>query len=149
MRTGIIGCGGRMGQMLVEEVVKTHECELSGGLEMSGHPALGQDISGFCGLDNCGVKISDDAKNLFANSDVIIDFSLPTGTNEYLALAVESGVALVLGTTGHDERQLIAIEEASKSVSIIKAMNFSIGMNIMFSITEKTSKLLGENTLKI
>ena len=33
MKIGILGCAGRMGQMLVREVIKTKGWELSGGTE--------------------------------------------------------------------------------------------------------------------
>ena len=33
MKVGVVGCAGRMGQMLVREVIKTEGCELSGGTE--------------------------------------------------------------------------------------------------------------------
>ena len=57
MKVGIVGCAGRMGQMLIREVFKTPDCNLSGGTESPGHSALGKDIAANCGLNSCGIPI--------------------------------------------------------------------------------------------
>ena len=50
MKIGILGCAGRMGQILVREVLKTKGCELSGGTEEPNNTALGEDVASYAGL---------------------------------------------------------------------------------------------------
>ncbi len=145
MKIGIVGCAGRMGQMLVQEVSNTDGCELAGGTEGPGNPALGRDIAAQAGLAECGMVISEDTDALFAAADVIIDFTLPVATPTHLDFAQKHKTSLVLGTTGHDAAGLAAIEAAAKSVTIVKAMNFSIGVNVLFALTEQLSAILDDD----
>jgi 4-hydroxy-tetrahydrodipicolinate reductase len=145
MKIGIVGCAGRMGQMLVQEVTATEGCELAGGTEGPGNPALGRDVAAHAGLDACGMEISEDAEALFAASGVVVDFTLPAATANHLALAQKNGTSLVLGTTGHDENGLAAIEAAAKDITIVKAMNFSIGVNVQFAITQQLAGILDDD----
>ena len=145
MKVGIIGCAGRMGQMLVQEVLQTEGCELSGGVEEPGNTALGEDVAGYCGFSESGIVISDNPGALFEISDVIIDFSLPTATAKHMELAEIYGISLILGTTGHDDSDFSLIEKAAEKIVIVKAMNFSIGVNVILALTEKISGLLNED----
>ncbi|MBT3991233.1 MAG: 4-hydroxy-tetrahydrodipicolinate reductase [Rhodospirillaceae bacterium] len=145
MKIGIVGCAGRMGQMLVQEVTNTDGCELTGGTEGPGNPALGSDVAAHAGLSACGLEISEDAAALFAAADVIIDFTLPVATPHHLELAKTHNTALILGTTGHDADGLALIEAAAKDITIVKAMNFSIGVNVLFALTEQLSGILDDD----
>jgi 4-hydroxy-tetrahydrodipicolinate reductase len=145
MKIGIVGCAGRMGQELVQEVFKTKGCQLSGGTEGPNNVALGADVAVYSGLPECGMVISEDTEKLFGVSDVIIDFTLPVLTAQHLKFAQTYNTSMVLGTTGHDENEFVYIEEAAKNVTIIKAMNFSIGVNALFALTEQLSNLLDDS----
>lgn len=145
MNIGVVGCAGRMGQMLVQEILGTDGCELSGGTEGPGNPALGKDVAAHAGLEACGLTISDDAAQLFQDSDVIIDFTLPVTTKTHLDLACQHNVKLILGTTGHEPAQIKEIQEAAQTATIVKAMNFSIGVNVLFALTEKLSGILDDD----
>lgn len=145
LKIGIVGCAGRMGQMLVREVLSTEGCQLAGGTEGPGNPALGADVAAHASLPNCGLEIAADADALFAAADVVIDFTLPVATQNHLELAQKHQTSLVLGTTGHDADGLAAIEAAAKNIPIVKAMNFSIGVNVLFALTEQLSGILDED----
>ncbi len=145
MKIGVVGCAGRMGQMLVQEIINADGCELVGGTEGPGHPLLGKDVAAVAGLDPCGLFVMDSAAALFEAADVVIDFTLPVATKGHLDLAVKFGVKLVLGTTGHEPDQIKEIETAAKTATIVKAMNFSIGVNVLFALTEKLAGILDDD----
>ena len=44
MRIGIVGCGGRMGRMVLQTVLVTEGVRLSGGVEWPEHTAIGADL---------------------------------------------------------------------------------------------------------
>ena len=44
MKIGIVGCLGRMGKMLVNEVILNNETVLSGGTEQPGSSCLNRDL---------------------------------------------------------------------------------------------------------
>jgi len=133
-----------MGQMLVRQVADTAGAELAGGTEAPGHASLGADIGLSAGLEAAGLTITDDASAVIAAADVAIEFSLPAATARHLELAAGSATPLVIGTTGHDAAQMGLIEAAAKQTAIVKAMNFSAGVNVLFALTERLAATLDE-----
>ena len=92
MKIGIVGCAGRMGRLLVAEVLAGPDCELAGGTERPDSPVLGQDVALLVGGEASGVMVTDDARALFTAADVIVDFTVPAATVFHAGLAAETGV---------------------------------------------------------
>jgi len=95
MKIGIVGCAGRMGRMLVAEVLSTDGAVLSGGSEAPGSEFIGRDVAALAGAEAAGIKVGDDTGALFQASDVIIDFTVPAATVKHAAMAGETGNALI------------------------------------------------------
>lgn len=76
--------------------------------------------------------------------DVIIDFSSPAALDSELEYAVANKVPVVLASTGHNEKQLADIDEASKSVAIFRTANFSLGINLICELVKRAAETLGE-----
>ncbi len=93
--------------------------------------------------------VGEDLTSALSGADAAIDFTLPALTDELLEKAVASGTALVIGTTGHSDEQKAAILEASKSIPIVHASNFSTGVNVLFHLTRKAAAILGNETFDI
>jgi len=142
MKIGIVGCAGRMGRMLIQEVLATEGARLAGGVEPSG-PALGQDLGTLVGAKAVGIAVSSDASALFAVSDAVIDFTVPAATKKHAALAAATGKALIVGTTGLNDEVRAAIAAAAKETVIIQAPNMSVGVNVLLALTEKLAATLG------
>ena len=142
MKIGIVGCAGRMGRMLIQEVLATPGAALAGGTEPSG-PAIGQDLGTLVGAAAQGVVVTSDAKALFAVSDAVIDFTVPAATKIHAELAAASGKALVVGTTGLNDDARAAIAAAAKKTVIIQSPNMSVGVNVLLALTEKLAATLG------
>jgi 4-hydroxy-tetrahydrodipicolinate reductase len=78
------------------------------------------------------------------NTDVAIDFSQADATEEVCRAAAQHRRPLVIGTTGHSAKQKEAIENAAKSLPIVFASNFSVGVNALFALTDRAAKILGD-----
>lgn len=143
-RIGVVGCGGRMGQMITAAIIGSQSSTLAGGTESSGHPAIGRDPAHLVGGEGSGTQIFDDPAILFEHSDVIVDFTVPAVTARHVAFAKKTKTPLVIGTTGMSEEQQEAIEKAAESVAILQAANMSLGVNIMLGVTRKLAALLDE-----
>lgn len=143
MKIGIVGCAGRMGQMLVREVLKTDGATLAGGTEPAGSPLVGRDIAVLAGMEEAGVTVSDDPRALFQAVDAVIDFTRPEPTLKHGALAAETGTALVIGTTGLNAEQEAEIARAAEKAAIVMAPNMSVGVNLLFALTRKVAATLG------
>jgi 4-hydroxy-tetrahydrodipicolinate reductase len=89
-RVCVAGASGRMGQMLVEAVLGSGDCELSGALDIASSPAIGLDAGAFAGR-NTGARITADLAQGLAGSQVLIDFTRPEGTMEHLKACVARG----------------------------------------------------------
>lgn len=74
--------------------------------------------------------------------DVAIDFSLPEGFDPLLQLCVERGAALVSGTTGLSAEQRGALAQASGSIPVLWAANFSLGVAVLEELVERASAAL-------
>ncbi len=59
---------------------------------------------------------------------VVVDFTAPSATVDYASEAADHGVAFVTGTTGFDEDDETALQEASEAVPLLRASNFSRGI---------------------
>lgn len=126
-KVGIIGISGRMGQVLSSEIPQKVGLEL--GISYSKELAD---------------KVS--LHDLFAENDVVIDFSNAELVASVLDAALKSPKPLVICTTGWD-RELLQdkLDQISKKVPLILATNTSVGAAIQRYIVKVVAKALGED----
>ena len=142
MKIGIVGCAGRMGLMLIQEVLANSRTTLAGGTEPGG-AAVGQDLGLLAGTIPAAVAVTTDTKALFAASDAVIDFTTPAAAKIHAELAAATGKALIIGTTGLGDDARAAIAAAAKKTVIIQAANMSVGVNVLLALTETLAATLG------
>ncbi len=142
-KIGVVGCGGRMGRMLVAEIAATEGCTVAGGSEAPGSGYVNQDIGELAGLGRIGVPISEMVDKLMRDSDVVLEFTSPQATVEHAALAAKLGKAMVIGTTGLSPEQGDAVREAARNIPIVWAPNMSLGINVLLSVVEEVARRLG------
>jgi len=142
---GVVGCGGRMGQMLVGTILDQQQVRLSGGTERHDSPQIGQIIRHPVTGVNTDLKITADAEALFKNSDVIIDFTCPTATVLHTGYAAKYNTVHIIGTTGMTAEDEKALHVSAQSVPVVYASNFSLGVNLLLYLTRKAASMLGED----
>ena len=140
----ITGASGRMGQMLVKAVMASDKCHLVGALERTGHAWVGQDIGTAMGGAEMGVTVTDDALEVFAKAQAVIDFTAPAATVAFAGLAAQARAVHVIGTTGLTDDDLKAINAASRHAVIVRAGNMSLGVNLLTKLTQKVAEALDE-----
>ena len=140
-RIAVAGASGRMGQMLVDAVNASPDCQLTGALDVPASPAVGQDAASFAGRTS-GVLIRSDIRQGLQDSGVLIDFTRPEGTMAHLAICRELGVKLVIGTTGFSDAQKAEIAAAAQDIAIVMAPNMSVGVNVTLKLLEMAAKAL-------
>ena len=141
IRVAIAGASGRMGQMLIEAVRASGDCQLAGALDRADSPALGQDAGAFAGWAS-GVPVQAALGAGLQNAQVLIDFTRPEATMAHLAACRRLGVALVIGTTGFTDAQKADIAAAAQDIAIVMAPNMSVGVNVTFKLLEMAAKAL-------
>jgi 4-hydroxy-tetrahydrodipicolinate reductase len=75
--------------------------------------------------------------------DCIIDFSVLDQVIPTLEWATKRGVPVVLGTTGLEATHLAALESATRTIAVVWAPNFSVGVNAMFAVAAELVSLVG------
>ena len=133
-----------MGRAVLGCVVESEDLKLTGAVTEPNDRLLGRDAGELIGAESLGVPLTDDPRQGLHGAQVAVDFTLPTATEANLRASIESGSALVIGTTGLEERQLKAMERAAHEVPIVYARNMSVGVNVFMSLVARAAKALGD-----
>jgi len=132
----ITGCMGRMGKQIITSARSDKSFKIV---------ALTENKKSNKKINN--VRISQNNLETFKKANVIIDFSIPKCTFEVLKIASKLNKKVVIGTTGFTKKEENLIKKFSKKISILKAGNMSLGINLLMYLTEIASKSLGKNFL--
>ena len=145
VRIGVVGAAGRMGRMLVKEIAEQDGTALAGATEGPGNEALGKDAGELAGVGALGVTLGDDPAEMFATADAVIDFTSPAATLAHAALAAQGRTPFVIGTTGFKKDQEAELGKAARHAPIVWAPNMSLGVNLLFALTEQVAAALDDD----
>jgi 4-hydroxy-tetrahydrodipicolinate reductase len=149
MKIGVVGCGGRMGRMVVQVILNTEGVSLAGGSEQLGHELIGREVAALVGGPASGqasdCRIEADPASLFVDSDAVIDFTSPSATALHARLAARHGTALVVGTTGLGLEQNESLSAAAEAVPVVVSANMSVGINLLLGLTRQVAAILGDD----
>ena len=129
----IVGALGRMGKMLINEVLKNKSLRLHSLTDLN----FGKRIK--------GLQIQNNNLEAFKKTDVIIDFSRPKSSIEILNFAKKLNKKVIIGTTGFTKKEENLIKDYSKKIAIFKSGNMSLGINLLEYITKILSKKIPNN----
>jgi 4-hydroxy-tetrahydrodipicolinate reductase len=122
VRVLLIGAAGRMGKTVLDLAERDREIKIAGQCDLG-----------------------DPIEPAMKNCDVAIDFSQADSIDEICRAALQHRKSLVIGTTGHSQQQRKTIEETAHSAPVVLASNFSVGVNVLLWLTQKTAELLGSD----
>ena len=142
MKIAVVGCSGRMGQMLIRAIDDNDGAELTGVTERPGHEWTGRDLGEAMGGAARGVIVADDPLEVFAKAEAILDFTSPAATVAHSELAAQARAVHVIGTTGLAAEHLAAFEAASRHAVIVRAGNMSLGVNLLTALTRRVAAAL-------
>lgn len=147
VRVAVTGAAGRMGRLIVKNVVGDEELQLVQAFDVV---EIGKDAGELAGVGKIGVEI-EDAKELESklDTDILIDFTNANAAVENIRIATGKGVKLVVGTTGFSEEQKKLIEEYCKETPAVVTPNFSIGVNVFWKLLEFAVNYLANYDIEI
>ena len=122
MKIGVLGSGGRMGKMIIQEI---HSGQY--GAELG-----------------AAVDVGGDKNAAFKSCDVLIDFSTAEASADHIALAEKYQKPLVVGTTGLSKDQEAALASAARKTAIFYTANMSLGVNLLMALVEQAAAKLGK-----
>lgn len=146
IRVAVVGASGRMGRAVVRAA-----CEQGLSVVCAvGTTDVGRDVGELSGAGPLGVCVVDGLAALEgARADVVVDFSAPAATLALAPVAAASGVAIVSGTTGLDERTRAALERAASQVAVLWEPNMSLGVHVLTRIAAEAATALPDWDIEI
>lgn len=144
---GILGLSGRMGRMLVRQVLDDKETMLAGGTLREGSPLMAASLADIAGLP-AGMAVPPQAittisaEKLLNACDVAVDFTRPEISVHHAYVAAATGKPLVIGTTGFSPEQLQMVSDAANHVPIVLSANMSLGVTLLKSLVEIAAQAL-------
>ena len=129
MKIIICGALGKMGAKIRENALKTDDI-----LPIAGVDVKDADINGF--------KVYDDFGKITEKADAVIDFSAKASLNAVLSYCKKTHTPAVLCSTGYDEKDLAAIESASREIAVFRSANMSLGVNVLIETVKFAAKRL-------
>lgn len=122
IKIAVTGASGRMGKTIIEAIHQNDGVKLGVALDKG-----------------------DDLNKVLDKFDVLIDFTRPAATLEYLEVCQRAGKAIVIGTTGFDDNELQIINNASKNIAIVFAPNMSVGVNLSLKLLDMAARMIGSD----
>lgn len=119
---------------------------------------MGHAVAAACGAEHKIVArvdsvISDGVYNdisfVLEKSDIIIDFSSHTYTENVLDYAEKNRLPVVIATTGHTPEELRRIMKASEIIPIFKSGNMSIAVNVLCRLAAEAASILEDFDIEI
>jgi 4-hydroxy-tetrahydrodipicolinate reductase len=139
VRLVITGIAGKVGSTILKLASTDNGIEVTGGLEAKNHPLIGTLIE----TSDTGAKapVADSLAGVIEGCDVVIDFTEPKASMEHFRIAAAHKKAIIVGTTGFSEEALREMKSIPGARAVISP-NMSVGMNLMFDMVEKLSRIL-------
>jgi len=123
IKIAVAGASGRMGQSIIQSIEQSDKTTLGVTLDKG-----------------------DDLNSVIDQFDVLVDFTRPEATLDYLAVCVSAGKSMVIGTTGFDDAGLQMIKDAGTKIPVVFAPNMSVGVNLSLKLLEMAAKVIGEES---
>ena len=125
----LVGCNGRMGQMINGLVAEDGDAVIVAGVDL---------------LDNNdnGYTVYKEISECKEEADVIIDFSSAKGLEKIVDYAVEKKLPLVECSTGLSEEQTKYLLDAGKETAVLRSANMSLGVNLLLKLVKEAAKKL-------
>jgi 4-hydroxy-tetrahydrodipicolinate reductase len=147
MALGIIVCGvgGRMGGAVVRAIQQSADCRLIAAIDKPGSARVGKDAGEISAAGHLGVPVTDKLDAALKSNTVVIDFTHPAASMEFLRSAAKKTTPIVIATTGFDDKQLSEIKRLSRRTPTLLSANTSLGVNVLVSLLGKAAKMLGDD----
>lgn len=135
VRVGVTGAHGRMGRAVLATATDRADIDVAF--------AVNRDPDGDAAY-GIAVEPATDLPQLLDERDVdaLVDFTVPSGSLEYVAACVDAGVPAVVGTTGFDEDGVATLREAAEHIPVLWATNFSRGVQALLTAVERAVETL-------
>lgn len=145
-RIAVVGASGRMGLCLIKAAVLAKNTSFTAAISRPDSLAIGKDAGELAGISTVGINVVADLAFVMDEFDVLIDFTRPDASIEFIEQCRRAGKKVVIGTTGYNDAQRAMINQAAEDIAIVLAPNFSVGVNLSLKLLEMAAKVMGDYT---
>lgn len=143
IRVAVTGAAGRMGREVVRAVSESRDMKMVAAID----PAqTGSDAGEIAGVGVMGLALQSDLAAAVRDQkpDVLVDFTVHVSALANIEIALNAGVAVVVGTTGFstEELDLIRAWADRAGVGALIAPNFAIGAVLMMEFAAQAARYL-------
>ena len=82
--------------------------------------------------------------DIACQADVLIDFSNASALPGLLDFGLRAKLPLVLCTTGYTPQEVESVEQAARTIPILRSANMSLGINVLQQLAALATRALGE-----
>lgn len=142
IRAAVTGACGRMGTLIIRNILAKHDMELSAAFDIAN---IGMDVGEAIGSGQLGVPVSDpdNMEKVIRDSrtQIVIDFTVAAASAVNVVRAANAGANLVVGTTGFNEAQMRQMRQAinDNGVAAVISPNFAVGVNIFWELLKEAA----------
>lgn len=136
------GAAGRMGRRILELATAENDIAIGGAFDLPALAGTPLTVGVEVGKPR-QVIVGGSAAEEIAKADVLIDFTHADVVLDHVAACVAAGKACVIGTTGLSQVQQATLREAATKIPVVFAPNMSVGVNLLFKLTNEVAKILG------
>ena len=133
-RIAVNGADGRMGRTVIETANERDDLDV----------VVGFDVADTDEVQGVPVVHADDVADGLAQYEpqVVVDFTVPESTLALAEACADADVGMVVGTTGFDSGGMASLRATSEEVPVLKATNFSRGIQVLLrTVSEAVSAL--------
>ena len=123
------GCNGAMRQVISSLAEKDEELEIAAGIDLNPEQKNGYPV--FSSLEECTVQ-----------ADVIVDFASAKAVDHLLDYCGQTGMPVVLCTTGLSQEQIQKVSETAEKTAVLRSANMSLGVNLLLKMVKEAAKVL-------
>ena len=116
IRVVLVGAAGRMGRAVEAAAASAGDIEIAARVDVRPEHSQAHGVW------------SSEVSPVLARGDVVVEFSDPKGARDAAAACAARGAALVSGSTGLSADDEAALRTAAKTIAILRASNFSLGV---------------------
>lgn len=139
-RIGVTGATGRMGQTVIETIQESEDLKVAFAVDKD--EAEIRDVE---------VRPDSELEQLLQEErpDAVVDFTAPVATLKYAEACAENNTPMVTGTTGLDEEQLEELKNHGSETPVLKASNFSQGIQALRNAIKEAVSTLPDYDVEV
>lgn len=144
MKIVVMAPKGKMGRLIIKIAEGMPELELVGAVGPAGRDYIGQDAGTAAGIGSeTGAMVYDSLDKIICKADLVLDYTNPELSMQVMETALRNRKAVVCGTTGFSDAQMVRIREIPQEIPLVFAANTSMVVNLMYGLLRTAAETIG------